>query len=70
MIRAYAYLSRNHPMLHVFNILLVLAIMAFCAYQLLGNQQIEYSIGFIAMFLPFMLFAKSAQYRSKYLHGK
>lgn len=67
MIRAYARLSKNYPLVHMFNILLVFSILILCTYQLLQNNKIEYAFGYIVALFPIFIFAKASTYKSKYL---
>ncbi|PQJ61621.1 hypothetical protein BTO08_15085 [Photobacterium angustum] len=70
MIRAYAYLSKNHPLIHKFNILFVLSVFILCTYQLLENSKIEYSLGLVLILFPLFIFAKASTYKSKYLSDR
>jgi energy-coupling factor transporter transmembrane protein EcfT len=70
MFRVYAHFSVNHPFVHQFNLLIVLAIFMVSCYQLLANEAIVFSIGFVLIALPLFVFAKASDYKSKYLSTK
>lgn len=67
MFRAYAHFSVNHPVIHTTNILLVMMIFIFSCYQLLANENITFALGFLLVIFPTVLFAKSSDYKRKYL---
>ncbi|PSU11211.1 hypothetical protein C9I92_03645 [Photobacterium ganghwense] len=67
MFRAYARFTLNHPILHSINLLIVLFIFIFSSYQLLANENIIYATGFLLTIFPTIIFAKSSDYRRKYL---
>ena len=69
MIRAYAHMSKNRPYIHWFNVGLTFFIFAFCCYQLLANEEIIFSLGFIFVGLMVTLFSQAFSYRQKYLSG-
>lgn len=68
MFRAYARFSANHPILHGANLLLVATVFGTSCYQLLAEENIAYSAGLVGVVLPMVLFAKSADYRRKYMN--
>ena len=70
MIRAYAYFSKKHPLIHKFNILFVLSVFILCTYQLLENSKIRYSFGFIPILFSLFIFAKASTYKCKYLSDR
>ena len=67
MFRTYAHFSVNNPYLHKANILILLVIFSVSCYQLLANENIEYAAGFLIVFIPTFIFAKSSDYKRKYL---
>ncbi|BAX53816.1 hypothetical protein PDPUS_1_02442 [Photobacterium damselae subsp. piscicida] len=67
MFRLYALFSFRHPLLHKLNILLVLSIIAFSSYELVYQKNIFSMLGYLFVILCFIVFAKSAYYRTKYL---
>ncbi|PSW11187.1 hypothetical protein C9J01_17160 [Photobacterium rosenbergii] len=67
MFRAYAHFSVNHPVIHIVNLLIVMTIFAVSCYQLLANENLLFSAGFLFVTLPIILFAKSSDYKRKYL---
>lgn len=67
MFRMYAHFSVNHPNIHRLNLLVILGIFAISCYQLLANEKLEYAIGFLLVLIPTFIFAKSSDYKSKYL---
>ena len=67
MIRAYAYLSKKRPYIHLFNVILTISIFAFSCYQLLINEAVIFSAGFIFVGGMVTLFSKSSSYKQKYL---
>ncbi|PSX11035.1 hypothetical protein C0W27_07650 [Photobacterium angustum] len=70
MIRAYAYFSKKHPLVHKFNILFVFSIFILCTYQLLENSKITYSLGYVLIIFSIFIFAKASTYKSKYLSDR
>ena len=67
MVRAYARLSVKLPYFHWFNVILTFAIFVLCCYQLLANEEIIFSFGFIIIAANVILFAMANSYRQKYL---
>lgn len=67
MFKMYASFSVKHPLLHAINLLIVNGFFMFCCYQLVENEKIEYAPGFLLVLLFIFIFAKAAEYRSKYL---
>lgn len=67
MFRAYAHFTVNHPYIHALNLLLVTAIVFISGYQLLANEELVYATGFILVLFPSIVFAKSSDYRRKYI---
>ncbi|PSW03846.1 hypothetical protein C9I89_15750 [Photobacterium lipolyticum] len=67
MFRTYAHFSVSHPYLHKANLLILFAIFALSCYQLLANENIVYAAGFLFVIIPIFIFAKSSDYKRKYL---
>lgn len=70
MFRAYAHFSVNHPLVHKFNLLVVLTIFIVSCYELLANEEIIFSLGFVLIVFPALVFAKASNYKQKYLSAK
>lgn len=70
MFRAYAHFSVNHPFIHKFNLLAILCIFAVSCYELLANESIIFSLGFVLIVFPALVFAKASDYKQKYLSAK
>ncbi|CAG21071.1 conserved hypothetical protein [Photobacterium profundum SS9] len=70
MFRAYAHFSVNHPLVHKFNLLAVLSIFFVSCYELLVNESIIFSLGFVLVAFPMLVFAKASDYKNKYLSAK
>ncbi|KHT61570.1 hypothetical protein RJ45_21880 [Photobacterium gaetbulicola] len=67
MFRAYARFSMNHPYMHYANLLIVLAIFIISCYQLLANENLNFAAGLLFVVLPTFVFARSSDYKRKYL---
>lgn len=67
MFRKYAHFSVSHPYTHKANILIIIGIFSTSCYQLLANENIEYAAGFLFVIIPILIFAKSSDYKRKYL---
>lgn len=67
MFKNYAIFSVKYPLFHVFNLLIINLLFIFCCYQLIENESIEYAPGFLVVLLFGFIFAKAADYRTKYL---
>lgn len=67
MYRLYAHFSVNHPLIHKSNILMTFVIFILSCYQLLENNNLAYAIGFILVAIPTLIFARSSDYKRKYL---
>ncbi|AJR06341.1 hypothetical protein C9J03_13440 [Photobacterium gaetbulicola] len=67
MIRTYARLSKDRPFIHVINVTVTILVFVFCCYQLLANERITFSLGFIYVAFMVTLFSKAFAYRQKYL---
>ena len=66
MIRAYAVISHNRPILHKVNIFILVFTMLYCGYEVLANERIAFFIGFILMAFPMFIMLKSSEYKRKY----
>lgn len=67
MIRAYAYLSKNRPYLHLFNVTSTFIFFTFCCYQLLVNEKVTFGVGLFFVAIMVALFSQASSYRQKYL---
>ena len=67
MFKLYARFSVNHPYFHASNLLILLGIFILSCYQLLANEKLEYALGIVALIIPMVIFAKSSEYKRKYL---
>ena len=67
MFKSYAIFSVKYPLFHAFNLLLINGLFLFCCYQLIAHENIEYAPGFLVVLLFGFIFAKAADYRTKYL---
>lgn len=67
MLKLYASFSVKHPVIHAVNLLIVNGLFFFCCYQLIENEKIEYAPGLLVVMVFIVIFAKAADYRTKYL---
>jgi len=67
MFRRYAIFTNNYPLLHNTILMLVTSIMLVSLYQLIEYEQLIYAYGFIFGLLSIVLFARSSEYKRKYL---
>lgn len=67
MFRAYAHFSVKYPAIHIANLLIVLSVFIISCYQLLANENLQYAAGFVFVILPIIVFAKSSDYKRKYM---
>ena len=70
MFRTYAHFSVKHPYLHKANVLILMGVFLASCYQLLANENIEYAAGFLIVMFPTFIFAKSSDYKRKYLSAE
>ncbi len=68
MIRHYAILSGNYPLLHKFNLLLMLSLMVTSCYQLLINENLLFTSGLVVSIIFLVFFGKTSEYKRKYLN--
>ncbi|MEJ2765090.1 hypothetical protein VV869_14110 [Photobacterium sp. MCCC 1A19761] len=68
MIRQYAIFSNQFPNLHRLFIVLIVSISLMSSYLVLEHNHLQYAWGIILPVLPFALFAKSSDYKKKYMH--
>lgn len=68
MIRYYAMLSCNHPLLHKLNLLVVLTLMITSCYQLLSNENLLFTSGLAVSIIVLVFFGKTSEYKRKYLN--
>lgn len=69
MFRAYAHFAVNHPIIHYANMLVVLAVFVVSCYQLLANENLLFVLGLLFVVLPTIVFARSSDYKRKYLNS-
>ncbi|QUM74780.1 hypothetical protein HWV00_17610 [Moritella sp. 24] len=71
MFRRYAIFTNNYPLLHNINLMIVILVMLGSLYQLIENEQLIYANGIAFALLSVIMFARSAEYKRKYLtHNK
>ena len=66
MIRQYCKFSIANPKLHKLHILILVLIPLYSAYELLENQNLIFTLGFLAITPSIAVLAKSAEYARKY----
>lgn len=67
MFRRYAIFTNNYPLLHNIILMLVTSVMLISLYQLIEHEQLIYAYGIIFGLLSIVLFARSSEYKRKYL---
>ncbi|MFT5806776.1 MAG: hypothetical protein ACI9LG_001047 [Moritella dasanensis] len=66
MIRQYCKFSIANPALHKLHVLMLVLIPLYSAYELLENQNLMFTLGFVAVIPSIVILAKSAEYARKY----
>ena len=67
MFRRYAIFTNNHPRLHHINLLIVVSVLLVSLYQLIENEQLIYANGIAFSLLSVIIFARTSEYKRKYL---
>jgi hypothetical protein len=67
MFRSYAILSKNHPQLHKFNVMIVTLISIISGYQLIENEQLIYTTGLVVSLICLVIFSRASEYKRRFL---